>query len=115
MYEIKLMIIHFSQWLYPWLGEIALAIMATLLVIYGETVNRMVKRQVSGMHFTLQDSDFYPVMRFWLWRIIGVCHANAEQVAGRSWNDLSGTAGGGHFYYSWGYCREKKSYVDSTD
>lgn len=64
MYEIKLMIIHFSQWLYPWLGEIAMAIMATLLVIYGETVNRMVKRQVSGMHFLFRTLIFILLCAF---------------------------------------------------
>lgn len=64
MYEIKLMIIRFSQWLYPWLGEIAMAIMATLLVIYGDTINRMVKRQVSGMHFIFRTLVFILLCAF---------------------------------------------------
>ncbi len=54
MYEIKSIIIQLSQWLYPWLGEISMAIMATLLVIYGEILNRMLKRQISGLHFIIR-------------------------------------------------------------
>ena len=64
MYEIKLLFIDFSQWLYPWLGEIALAIMATVLVIYGETINRMVKRQTSGMHFFFRTLVFILLCAF---------------------------------------------------
>jgi len=64
MYEIKLIIIHFSQWLYPWLGEIAMAIMATVLVIYGESVNRMVKSQISGMHFVFRTLIFILLCAF---------------------------------------------------
>ena len=64
MYEIKTMIIHFSQWLYPWMGEIAMAIMATLLVIYGETINRMVKRQINGLHFLFRTLIFILLCAF---------------------------------------------------
>lgn len=64
MVEIKLMIIQFSQWLYPWLGEIAMAIMATLLVIYGGTINRMVKRQISGLHIIIRTVVFILLCAF---------------------------------------------------
>lgn len=64
MYEIKIMIIQFSQWLYPWLEEIAMAIMATLLVIYGDTINRMLKRQISSLHFLLRTVIFILLCTF---------------------------------------------------
>ena len=64
MYEIKTMIIQFSQWISPWIGEISMAIMATLLVIYGETINRIVKRQISGMHFLFRTLIFILLCAF---------------------------------------------------
>lgn len=64
MHEIKSIIIQLSQWLYPWLGEISMAIMATILVIYGETVNRMFKRQMSGLHFIIRTIFFILLCTF---------------------------------------------------
>lgn len=64
MHEIKMMIIEFSQWLYPWLWEISLAIMATLLVIYGDTINRMVKRQITSLHFIFRTLIFILLCAF---------------------------------------------------
>ena len=64
MYQIKILIINFSQWLYPWLGEIAMAIMATLLVIYGHSINRLVKKQTSGMHFIFRTLIFILLCTF---------------------------------------------------
>lgn len=64
MYEIKIMIIQFSQWIYPWLGEISTAIMATVLVIYGDTINRLLKRQISGLHFLFRTVIFILLCTF---------------------------------------------------
>ena len=64
MYEIKSIIIQLSQWLYPWLGEISMAIMATLLVIYGEILNRMLKRQISSLHFIIRTLLFILLCAF---------------------------------------------------
>ncbi len=64
MYEVKTMIIHFSQWLYPWLSEISMAIMATLLVIYGEVINRLLKKQISSMHFIFRSAIFIILCTF---------------------------------------------------
>jgi hypothetical protein len=61
---VKYNIIHFSQWLYPYLGEIALAIMATLLVIYGDSINHMVKKQTIGLHFILRTAAFIILCTF---------------------------------------------------
>ncbi len=64
MYEIKAIIIGFSQWTTPWIEEISLAIMATLLVIYGETINRIIKRRISGMHFLFRTLIFILLCAF---------------------------------------------------
>ena len=64
MQAVKYNIIHFSQWLYPYLGEISLAIMATLLVIYGNSINRMVKRQTHELHFIFRTSIFILLCTF---------------------------------------------------
>ena len=41
-----------------------MAIMATLLVIYGGTINRMVKRQVGGLHFLFRTLIFILLCTF---------------------------------------------------
>lgn len=64
MYEIKSMIIHFSQWLHPWITEISMAIMAALLVIYGGVINRMLKKQISGLPFIFRSAIFIILCSF---------------------------------------------------
>lgn len=58
MYEIKSAIIQFSQWLYPWLGEIAIAILASIIVLYGEVINRFVKQRILGFHVIIRTLIF---------------------------------------------------------
>lgn len=41
-----------------------MAIMATLLVIYGDTINRMLKRQISGLHFLFRTLIFILLCTF---------------------------------------------------
>jgi len=64
MYEIKLQLIDFSRSLYPLLGHISLAILATLLVIYGSQINQIVKRHVSGWHFIFRTLIFILLCTF---------------------------------------------------
>lgn len=64
MQAVKYNIIHFSQWLYPYLDEIALAIMATLLVIYGNSINRAVKKHTNGLHFMFRTAVFILLCAF---------------------------------------------------
>jgi hypothetical protein len=64
MYEIKSLIIQLSQWLYPWIGEISMAIMATLLVIFGSRINYMIKRQIGRLHFILRTLIFILICTF---------------------------------------------------
>lgn len=47
-----------SSWVRPYLGEIGLAMMATLLVIYGENITAMLKKQIGGLQFFLRVTTF---------------------------------------------------------
>jgi len=48
----------------PHLYQIAMAIVATLLVIYGNEVNQLIRRQISGLHFLLRALIFVLVCAF---------------------------------------------------
>ncbi|MGO1246577.1 MAG: DUF3392 domain-containing protein [Oceanisphaera sp.] len=50
-----------SEWgglLRPYIREIALAMVTTCLVIFGDDINRIVRRQVSHLHFILRTGVF---------------------------------------------------------
>lgn len=57
-------LISLSQWFRPHLFTIALMIVATLLVLYGNTINGMIKRQIAGCHFILRTIIFILVCAF---------------------------------------------------
>ncbi|WP_404399379.1 DUF3392 domain-containing protein [Idiomarina seosinensis] len=48
----------------PHLYQIAMMIVATLLVIFGNDVNQMIRRQISGLHFLLRALIFVLVCAF---------------------------------------------------
>lgn len=48
----------------PHLYQIATMIIATLLVIYGNEVNQVIRRQISGLHFILRAAIFVLVCAF---------------------------------------------------
>ncbi|RRJ82699.1 DUF3392 domain-containing protein [Aestuariirhabdus litorea] len=50
--------INLSHWLRGYLSEIALAIIATLMVIYGSSLNRAIKRNISQLNFLLRTAIF---------------------------------------------------------
>ncbi|WP_426415434.1 DUF3392 domain-containing protein [Aestuariirhabdus sp. LZHN29] len=50
--------INLSHWARGYLSEIALAIMATLMVIYGATLNRTIKRNINQLNFVLRTAIF---------------------------------------------------------
>lgn len=52
------LIINLSHWMRGYTSEIALAILATLLVIYGSSLNRAIKRNISQLHFLLRTAIF---------------------------------------------------------
>lgn len=57
-------LISLSHWFRPHLFTVSLMIVATLLVLYGNNVNGMIKRQISGCHFILRTVIFILVCAF---------------------------------------------------
>ncbi|MFO8155620.1 MAG: DUF3392 domain-containing protein [Pseudomonadota bacterium] len=55
---------HFSAMLRPHLGSIAMALIATLLVVYGADLNRVVQEMVRRLHFLLRVFIFMLVCAF---------------------------------------------------
>lgn len=55
---------EFSSWLDGHLRWIALALVSTLLVIYGGDVNRLVRRQVAARHFLIRLIVFISLCAF---------------------------------------------------
>ena len=53
-----------SQWTQPYNSEIALTIMATILVVFGDTFNKHIKRIVSPYHFVIRTFIFVLVCAF---------------------------------------------------
>ncbi|MDY0135958.1 MAG: DUF3392 domain-containing protein [Thiomicrospira sp.] len=47
-----------SGWVRPYLSQIGLAMMATLLVIYGNDLTLMLKKQIGGLQFFLRITTF---------------------------------------------------------
>lgn len=56
--------VFFSEWMRPHLKMISLAIVATLLTIYGGHLNELVKKAVSGHHFLFRFFIFVLVCAF---------------------------------------------------
>jgi len=48
----------------PHMGDFSMMIIATLLVIYGNSINQAIRRQVSGMHFILRTFVFILICAF---------------------------------------------------
>jgi len=53
-----------GDWLFRYLDYISMAIVATLIFVYGADMNRFVKRQVRGKHFLLRLTIFILVCAF---------------------------------------------------
>ncbi|MDN4502814.1 DUF3392 domain-containing protein [Alteromonadaceae bacterium BrNp21-10] len=53
-----------SVWLQPYMGEIALTILATVLVVYGDVLNKHIKRLISPYHFVIRTTIFVLVCAF---------------------------------------------------
>lgn len=51
-------------WLAPYLGKIAMAVVASLLFIYGNDIHGVVKKGVSGYPFAVRLSVFVPLCAF---------------------------------------------------
>lgn len=54
----------FGRYLLPYLSEIATAIIACLLVMFGSDINRLMRRLLSGRHFILRTLAFIALNAF---------------------------------------------------
>ena len=53
-----------AHWIRPYVGQIAVAIVATLLVIYGEDINAAIKKRLQKNHFLIRVLIFILVCAF---------------------------------------------------
>ena len=53
-----------SQWMQPYYSEIALTILATVLVVYGDVFNKHIKRMISPYHFIIRTGVFVLICAF---------------------------------------------------
>lgn len=55
---------HISSWMQPYYTEIALTLIATILVVYGDVINKHIKRIISPYHFIIRTTVFVLVCAF---------------------------------------------------
>ncbi len=53
-----------NQWLQPYKGQVAVALVTTFLVIYGDVVNKWVKKRLKPFHFIIRTMLFVLVCSF---------------------------------------------------
>jgi hypothetical protein len=64
MEMLESVMLQLNRWMQPYYREIALSMVATLLVIYGDVLNKQLKRLVSSYHFILRTIVFVVVCAF---------------------------------------------------
>ncbi len=55
---------YLSGWIRPYYSEIALTILATVLVVYGDVLNKQIKRILRPYHFILRTLAFVLICAF---------------------------------------------------
>ena len=58
------LLLQLGNWLVRYLPQISMAIVATLIFIYGADLNRLIKRQIKGWHFLVRLAVFVLVCVF---------------------------------------------------
>lgn len=53
-----------TNWLKPYYNEISLTILATILVVYGDVLNKHIKRLISPYHFIIRTVVFVLICAF---------------------------------------------------
>lgn len=61
---IQSVLTQLSQWMQPYYSEIALTILATVLVVYGDVFNKHIKRMISPYHFIIRTAVFVLICAF---------------------------------------------------
>jgi len=57
-------LLQLSQWIQPYYSQVAMTIIATLLVVYGDVLNKHIKRALAPYHFILRTSVFVLICAF---------------------------------------------------
>lgn len=57
-------LLQLSQWIQPYYTQVAMTIIATLLVVYGDVVNKHIKRALAPYHFVLRTLVFVLICAF---------------------------------------------------
>ena len=53
-----------SDWISPYLQQVAMTIIATLLVVYGDVINKHIKRALNPYHFVVRTGAFVLICAF---------------------------------------------------
>jgi hypothetical protein len=61
---IQSVLTQLSRWTQPYYSEIALTILATIFVVYGDVFNKQIKRMISPYHFVIRTFVFVMVCAF---------------------------------------------------
>lgn len=64
MSEIYELLGWMTDFIQPYLGEISLTLLATILVVYGDVINKHIKRMISPYHFIVRTVIFVLVCAF---------------------------------------------------
>lgn len=57
-------LLKLSRWLHPYTYEVAMTIVATVLVVYGDVLNKKIKRLLSAYHFLIRTFVFVLICAF---------------------------------------------------
>ncbi len=78
---------YLGHWLRPYQYQTALAIIATLLVIFGNDINNVIKKFVGGQHFIIRTLVFilvcafgYGLLTVWLTNLLAQQLANVSTI-----------------------------------
>ncbi|WP_233520479.1 DUF3392 domain-containing protein [Flocculibacter collagenilyticus] len=62
--SLSALMVEIAKWLSPYIQEIALTAVASLLVIYGDTINGIIKKHIRNLHFVMRTLIFVLVCAF---------------------------------------------------
>ncbi|GGO69916.1 DUF3392 domain-containing protein [Bowmanella pacifica] len=57
-------LLQLTRWLSPYMAEIAMTLVATILVVYGDVANKQIKSFLSPYHFVLRTLVFVLICAF---------------------------------------------------
>ncbi|WP_284216741.1 DUF3392 domain-containing protein [Agaribacter marinus] len=57
-------LLQVTHWIHPYSSEISLTILATVLVVYGDVLNKKIKRMIRPYHFIIRTGVFIFICAF---------------------------------------------------